>query len=73
MIFATVTVLILIGQPRQCTSADLRTALWLSFAIHISSFFLLLFHFIGLGFILRKLGRALGIYYFLLVGAMLLT
>lgn len=46
-------------------------ALWLAFSIHITSFFLLLLHFIYLGFILRKLGRLLSLFYFYLVGAMI--
>jgi len=52
---------------------NLKLGLWMTFSIHFISFILLLFHFIGLGFILKKLGRILGIYYFYLVGAMFWT
>jgi hypothetical protein len=42
--------------------------LWFIFSLHIITFLLLLFHFIGLGRFLAKCGKALGIYYFYLVG-----
>ena len=73
IIFAALTMLILVSDTKECPSADLRIGLWLSFSVHITSFTLLLFHFIGLGFILRKLGRILGLYFFYLVGAMFAT
>lgn len=73
IIFAGITILILVGDPRECQTSNLKLGLWLAFSIHMSSFILLLFHFIGLGFILRKLGRLLGLYYFYMVGAMFAT
>jgi hypothetical protein len=63
--------LILIGNTGTCESANLKVGLWITFSIHISTFILLLFHFIGLGSILRKLGRILGLYYFFMVGGMI--
>ncbi len=73
IIFAGITMLILVGDPRECETSNLKLGLWLAFSIHISAFILLLFHFIGLGFILKKLGRLLGLYYFYMVGAMFFT
>ncbi|CDW86213.1 UNKNOWN [Stylonychia lemnae] len=71
IVFATITMLILISDTPDCER--LRLGLWMAFSIHFTSFLLLLFHFIGLGFILKKLGRILGIYYFYMVGAMFYT
>jgi hypothetical protein len=73
VIFSGVTVFILMMDPSECKTADLRFALWLCFSVQLSTFMLLLFHFIGLGFCLRKLGRGLGLYYFFMVGAMIWT
>jgi len=67
IISAAITMLIL-SSAEDCE--NLRLGLWMTFSIHFISFFLLLFHFIGLGFVLKKLGRILGLYYFYLVGAM---
>lgn len=73
IIFASITMLILVSDTPECESTDLRLGLWLAFSIHFTSFTMLLFHFIGLGFILKKLGRILGLYYFYMVGAMFTT
>jgi len=72
--FSVISLLILSGSPAlDCPGSNMRTALWLTFSIHISSFFMLLLHFINLGTLLRKLGRSLGLYYFYIVGAMIAT
>lgn len=73
IIAAGITILILVADPRECTTSNLKLGLWLAFSIHISAFLLLLFHFIGLGFLLQKLGRLLGLYYFYMIGAMFMT
>ena len=70
IIFAMFTLFILMGEYRECEGYNLEIALWLAFSIQISTFVLLLFHYVGLGFALMKLGRCLGIYYFYMVGAM---
>ncbi len=70
IIFAVFTLFILMGEYRKCEGSNLEIALWLAFSIHISTFLLLLFHYVGLGSLLMKLGRCLGVYYFYMVGAM---
>jgi len=70
MLFSVFTLLILINDPTGCPGSNLQLGLWVTFSIQISTFFLLLLHFIGLGGCLEKLGRLLGLYYFFLVGAM---
>lgn len=73
IVFSMLTLFILIGENRECEGSNLKVGLWLAFSIQISTFVLLLFHYIGLGFVLRKLGRLLGLYYFYMVGAMFAT
>ena len=71
-LFSAISLLILTTDPSSdCPGSNLRKALWLTFSIHITTFLMLLLHFIYLGFILRYLGRLLGLYYVYLVGAMI--
>eukprot|EP00349_Pseudokeronopsis_sp_Brazil_P000057 CAMPEP_0202956522 /NCGR_PEP_ID=MMETSP1396-20130829/1023_1 /ASSEMBLY_ACC=CAM_ASM_000872 /TAXON_ID= /ORGANISM="Pseudokeronopsis sp., Strain Brazil" /LENGTH=121 /DNA_ID=CAMNT_0049673581 /DNA_START=74 /DNA_END=439 /DNA_ORIENTATION=+ len=64
------TMFILVGDSSICYDARLDIALWLCFSIQASTFLLLLFHYIGLGACLMKMGKVLGFYYFYMVGAM---
>ena len=70
LIFSLVTLMIMIGENQGCEGSHLEVALWLCFSIHITTFVLILFHYIGLSNILQKLGKCLGLYFFYLVTSM---
>ena len=73
LVFATSSAFILMNNPRECEEANLEKALWITFGVQVSIFTLLLMHYIHLGCLIRKLGRSIGAYYFLLVGMMVWT
>ena len=52
IVFSLLTLMIMIGQSSACQNVDIETALWLCFSIQITTFILLLFHYIGLAHIL---------------------
>ena len=71
LISGCVSMIIIFLNPRPCESnPDLRRAVIITASVQISLFFLVLLHYIHCGCLLRKLGRWLGIYYFILTGLM---
>ena len=81
MIFAGISIGILALDPRHCEIADpadssktkevpLGEGITVCLGVQLFIFFLLLLHYIHCGCLIRKLGRAMGVFYFALVAAM---
>ncbi len=79
MIFACISLIILAVDPVVCYKDptnesrgkyDLTSAIWVCFGVQLSIFLLLLLHYIKCGCLIRKIGAAMGVYYFGMVGAM---
>ena len=71
LILGLFSVLILLSDHRNCDTSDLRIPLYIVFSIHLTIFLLLLMHYIHLGGCIRAIGKAIGLYYVYLVGAMI--
>ena len=71
LIFGLFSILILLSGSRNCDTTDLKVPLYIVFSVHLTVFLLLLMHYIHLGGCIRAVGRAIGLYYIYLVGAMI--
>lgn len=49
IIMSLITLFVLTGNTTECYGQNIDIALWLAFSVQISTFVLLLFHYIGLG------------------------
>ena len=70
LVFSFASVLVIQSEDKGCDGSKLEIGLWLCFGVQITTFILTLFHYIGLSHCLAKMGRLLGIYFFMVVGAM---
>ena len=50
IIAAGITILILVADPRECTTSNLKLGLWLAFSIHISASLAVLLHLLDVFF-----------------------
>ena len=73
LIFGVFSLLILLSGSRNCDTSDLRIPLYIVFSVHLTVFLLLLLHYIHLGACIRAVGKAIGLYYVYLVGAMIVV
>lgn len=74
LLFSCISILIICLRPRECDSnPQLRRGVIIACSVQLFIFLLLLLHYIHCGCLLRKLGMALGVSYFGIVGCMVWT